>query len=470
MLGTAISIGLFALARLHESNNLRASLNLEATRLTGEFYRRLISYEDVLRALNVVFLGSDEVSRSEFQTVANEVRKHYYGIQALEWIPVVTGEGRALWEQQTRESGVADFEIRERAANGQFVRAGARHVYWPIYYVEPEASNRVVLGYDLATGPTTQFLNSARERDRVLATPLFTLAQETGKQKGMVLVLPVKLSLRNEQATKTVSRVFAGFLQCVFRVQDMLDSIWNNSSVKPAFEILIMDVTRATREELVYYCGEQNLSSSTPELISRFYSSICSDENCDIFGRKWRIGFRPTQAWISQHQSVYPTLALVGGLLFTILILLHVHTLYRRSEVVERKVEERTAELKESQEKLHLALASARMGIWEHDLENGLVIWSDELARLFHHQPGQFDGRPETIFALVDQRDLPTVKHAQTEALRQGQPYEVEFRVNLPDGSQRWISSREQHEFNAEGKPIRIRGVAVDVTQRKLRE
>jgi C4-dicarboxylate-specific signal transduction histidine kinase len=48
--------------------------------------------------------------------------------------------------------------------------------------------------------------------------------------------------------------------------------------------------------------------------------------------------------------------------------------------------------------------------------------------------------------------------------------YEVEFRVVLPDGRLRWVVSRGQVEFNGGGKPVRVRGVSMDITTRKQAE
>jgi len=48
--------------------------------------------------------------------------------------------------------------------------------------------------------------------------------------------------------------------------------------------------------------------------------------------------------------------------------------------------------------------------------------------------------------------------------------YEAEFRVVLPDGRMRWINSRGRVEFNSGGKPVRVRGISVDITDRKQTE
>jgi len=62
------------------------------------------------------------------------------------------------------------------------------------------------------------------------------------------------------------------------------------------------------------------------------------------------------------------------------------------------------------------------------------------------------------------------VVQAVANSLRTGEEYEAEYRAVLPDGQVRWIAGRGQVEFNGDGQPARMRGVAVDITKRKQAE
>jgi C4-dicarboxylate-specific signal transduction histidine kinase len=67
-------------------------------------------------------------------------------------------------------------------------------------------------------------------------------------------------------------------------------------------------------------------------------------------------------------------------------------------------------------------------------------------------------------------QDLESVVQAVANSLRTGEEYESEYRAVLPDGQVRWIAGRGQVEFNGDGQPARMRGVAVDITKRKQAE
>ncbi len=51
-----------------------------------------------------------------------------------------------------------------------------------------------------------------------------------------------------------------------------------------------------------------------------------------------------------------------------------------------------------------------------------------------------------------------------------GGRYQTEYRVTLPDGATRWISSQSRVEFDATGQPVLMRGASRDVTARKHAE
>jgi PAS domain S-box-containing protein len=127
--------------------------------------------------------------------------------------------------------------------------------------------------------------------------------------------------------------------------------------------------------------------------------------------------------------------------------------------------------LSESDERLRLALAASRMGTWTRELEGGdQILSSPELDAILGLQPGEFAGTEAALYAFVHQEDRELVRRAFALALESGKDYEVEFRFlprNRPVG---WMLGRGRAYYNAEGKPIRLAGVAIDITARKEAE
>jgi diguanylate cyclase (GGDEF)-like protein/PAS domain S-box-containing protein len=120
----------------------------------------------------------------------------------------------------------------------------------------------------------------------------------------------------------------------------------------------------------------------------------------------------------------------------------------------------------QQQERLALALKGAQMGTWDWDLSQGEIVISEEQERLLGLAPGEFGGTYETLFTHVHEDDQTTVQQALQQAIRLGQRYGFEFRVQHNDGQMRWLSSHGQVFQDGEQAP-RLAGVTLDISEQK---
>jgi PAS domain S-box-containing protein len=116
---------------------------------------------------------------------------------------------------------------------------------------------------------------------------------------------------------------------------------------------------------------------------------------------------------------------------------------------------------------LQLAQAQqvAHIGSWEFDLITYEVNWSDELLRIYKIEEAQWVPSYEKFLQLVHPEDRESLKTLIEEAIAQGLPYERKHRMLFPDGSIKFISSKGQPIFNAEGELIKLIGTAHDITE-----
>ena len=126
-------------------------------------------------------------------------------------------------------------------------------------------------------------------------------------------------------------------------------------------------------------------------------------------------------------------------------------------------------DLCESEDRMTLAVEAAGFGVWVFSIPSSQVWGSERWLRLFGFAPDA-----AVSFEMVLQRIHPDnrkmVEHEMERALAEGGSYAVEYRVILPDGNQRWIASRGQMYPEAQGRPARMLGVAIDITGRKQAE
>lgn len=137
-------------------------------------------------------------------------------------------------------------------------------------------------------------------------------------------------------------------------------------------------------------------------------------------------------------------------------------------DVTGRRAEEEAG--REAAERLQLAIEAARMGTFDWDVPANHITWSRRHEELWGFAPGEFAGTYEAYTSRVHPDDRPEVTTAVTRCLTNRIPFFKEFRVVSPDGTVRWIAGRGQFTFDAAGQPARMRGVVVDVTERRQAE
>jgi PAS domain S-box-containing protein len=131
----------------------------------------------------------------------------------------------------------------------------------------------------------------------------------------------------------------------------------------------------------------------------------------------------------------------------------------KQAEAANREVEER----------LRLALEVGRMGIWDWDIIADRAWYSDELGRLLGLPPGSNYHNRDEFVSIVHPQDREGVLRALDDAQQSGE-FEAEFRVVRPDDSIRWLHALGRVHSDVNGRPIRMIGVAIDVTARRAAE
>jgi PAS domain S-box-containing protein len=126
--------------------------------------------------------------------------------------------------------------------------------------------------------------------------------------------------------------------------------------------------------------------------------------------------------------------------------------------------------LRESEERLKLAMESARIGYWETDLETGRVTASESLEQIFGLSRGGFVGTVDAFHALVHPEDRERLQRLTERCIKTLGNAEIEYRVVRPDGTVRWVTGRGQALAGAGGRASRLLGMVVDITERKEAE
>lgn len=135
-------------------------------------------------------------------------------------------------------------------------------------------------------------------------------------------------------------------------------------------------------------------------------------------------------------------------------------------DIMERKRAEE--KLRQSEHQLAEAQRLAHVGSWHWDVQNNVVLWSDELYRIFGLRPQELDPTYESFLALVHPEDRATVARVLESALRNQASYTHYFRIIRPDGQVGIVYSSGRVESDEHGEPLRMIGTTQDVTEQRL--
>ncbi|OWK38641.1 diguanylate cyclase/phosphodiesterase (GGDEF & EAL domains) with PAS/PAC sensor(s) [Fimbriiglobus ruber] len=124
--------------------------------------------------------------------------------------------------------------------------------------------------------------------------------------------------------------------------------------------------------------------------------------------------------------------------------------------------------LRASEERLQLALAAARMGVWEWDLRADEMFWSPECFEV--SGADWFAGTSAGFAAIVHPDDADRVLATARQAIDDHTSFGTEFRLRPSDGRARWMTNHGRGQYDAAGNPVRMVGIVQDVTERKRAE
>ena len=135
------------------------------------------------------------------------------------------------------------------------------------------------------------------------------------------------------------------------------------------------------------------------------------------------------------------------------------------TDIIERAEKERA--LQHSEEQRRLAQEAAKSGSWSWDLQTNSNIWSDELWQLYGLEPHECEPSFYAWRKTLHPDDRERVEREVSEVACSGGELHTEWRVRHNDGSERWLMSRGKSVCNAEGKPVMMNGIVIDITDRK---
>ena len=475
-----------------EYNQINARFDRVVDNRLNLFNRATIIHEELLLSMQNMFRFKPELSEAEFKTWSALALRRHHTIQALEWVPVVPEAERADFIQKMRAAGHPNFEFNLRTPEGKLIPSPSAPYHLPITYVEPYKGNENAHGFDLAFGPSKPVLDLTRDIADSALTGRIRLVQEKEEQYGMIAIAPVyrgELKPKTEQERR---EKLMGYVQIVFRLRDMFETIINGAPPGGA-DILITDDVAKGKDQLLHFHASRfrtNKVSLPPPQIEEMKGPFYRSRSLQIGERAFTFHFQPSPEWLAlQRSHLVPTVAGLGTCITGLLAFLF-YLSARRTELIEIQVEEKTAALtaanerlakenrerkqavhalRESEQRFRSLVELAPVGVWQLEPDGQTIRYVNPVLKrmLGLKADEQLEGRNIRDFIVPE--SLPeSSRHLAQRILGISSSYEIEYL--RPDGSRLPVLIYGAPLRDDNGQLSGIIGLSIDIADRRRAE
>ncbi|HHH36131.1 MAG TPA: EAL domain-containing protein [Gammaproteobacteria bacterium] len=476
--GIILSLLVFQLARKAEYDAAQADFRFLAEAHDSTLQKEIWLNLDLVENINSFYQSSRYVSREEFRDFTARPLAFHDAVRYVAWLPRVSARDRVPFEQ--RLGGSDGAAIWEFDPGGAVRPAGEREEYFPVEYLRPRMDHAMMVGLDLSTVPIyREAMAEARQRGTMVVSKRIELEKEKGY--GVAVFRPVY-----RQTQGGTSQDLAGFLMAVVDISTLLGEAVVSWGIFQ-MDIVLLDESASGEDRLLfnYTAGKEEPASTSAFLQSA--EAMYWRSEMDVPGRKWTLVFRPGKGFLASHQGWEPWIALLTGLILTLVLCalqwgairrtremeLLADGLYEANEELGKEVRKRQQieeAVKRSRKMLRLVLDTIPVRVFWKDRELRYLGCNRNFARdAGMDSPREIVGKDD--FQLAWREQAERYRSDDRQVIESGQArFNFEEPQTTPDGRRLWLRTSKIPLTDMDGSIIGVLGTYEDITEQKEAE
>lgn len=438
---------------------------LLSERLNREVARRVKLYEYGLRGARALWPASNEVTRFDFNAMANDhdLENEFRGTTGIGFIRRVKRENLDQFLEKTRADNAPDFQVKT---------SGDYPYLYIIEYLIPEDINRAAIGYDIGSDPVRRVAaERAMLTDSSALTEPITLLQATDEGPGFLIYYPI-YEKGPEPVTEEERRErLVGWTYMPIVAARILKDV--NLHVENELDFEVFHGTKRSSQHLIFDSDDHLDLSKKDSYTAKDYEGrqYHQSKTITVGGETWTIVCSTSDLFKKSERRDFYAVA-IGGIAITLLLTGLTNSLSRSSHQAQLIADKMTEELVATLKKVEmLALVATRTtnAVVICDLSRKITWINEGFTRMTGYTLEESLGKSPKELLQCENSDPETIQKMRT-LLNEGKPVHCEIINRSKSGKDYWTDLDIVPLNDENGSITGFMSVQLDISERKKTE